>query len=134
MKLLYTLLCDSAFLSIDRKVNIIGVFETINAPSFPVTHQKFTLVGSINSSKEKFKLAIDIVSEQTGSSILQEVQEREVNLPANEGKKNFNFIIELINTVFPGPGNYLVNINIDGKTITSLNLALAKTGTASGYN
>ncbi len=134
MKLLYALLCDSAFLSIDRKVNIIGVFETINAGSFPVSHQKFTLVGSVAASKEKFKLAIDIVSEKNSRSILQETQERDVNLPINEGKKNFNFIIELINTTFPEAGNYQININIDGKTISSLSLALAKTDNLGGYN
>ncbi len=134
MKLLYSLLCDSAFLSIDRKVNIIGVFETINAPSFPVTHQRFTFVGSMLASKEKFKLAVDIVSEKTGKSVLQESQEREVNLPNTEGKKNFNFIIEIINTVFPEAGNYLVSVNIDGKTISSQNLALAKTEPNEKYN
>lgn len=134
MKLLYALLCDHAFLSIDRKVNIIGVFETINAASFPVVHGKFTLVGSIAATKEKFKLAIDIVSEKTSQSILQEQQEREVNLPSNEGKKNFNFIIEMINTSFPEAGNYLVDIKIDGKTLSSQTLTLARTENLSGYN
>lgn len=126
MKLLYALLCDQAFLSIDRKVNIIGVFETINAQSFPVNHNKFTLVGSIAASSEKFKLAVDIISEKTKLSILKDVQERAVNLPSSEGKRNFNFIIEILNTVFPEAGNYSVEVQIDGKTISSQNLLLAK--------
>ncbi len=127
MKLLYALLCDQAFLSIDRKVNIIGVFETINAPSFPVTHQKFTLVGSIAPSKDKFKMAIDIVSDETKTSILRDLQERDVALPPNNESKNFNFIIEIINTIFPKAGFYSVKILVDGEAISTLRLGVAQT-------
>lgn len=134
MKLLYLLVCDQAFLSIDRKVNIIGVFETINAQNFPVTHQKFTLVGSIVATKGKFKLGVDIVSEKTNQSILLESQDREVNLPASDGSRNFNFIIDLINTSFPEAGNYLVNVSIDSKIIASFNLALAKIQDSTNFN
>lgn len=125
MKLVYALLCDHAFLSIDKKVNIIGIFETINSAVFPVTHSKFTLVGSIEPSKDRFKIAVDIVSKSGKSSILRDPQEREVVLPA-ERKGNFNFIIEIINTVFPESGEYLVEVKIDGKVISSLPLLLAK--------
>ena len=97
-------------------------FETAKCRKFPVSHQKFTLVGSVAASK-KFKLAID-VSRKNSRSILQETQER-VNLPINEGEK-FNFIIELINTTFPEAGNYQININIDGKTISSKRLSKSR--------
>lgn len=121
------MVCDHAFLSIDRKVNIIGVFETINAQSFPVNHQKFTLVGSIAPSQDKFKMAIDIVAEDTGKSILKDVQERDVVLPANNEGKNFNFIIEILNTVFPKAGYYLVKIVINGESLSTLKLLLLQT-------
>lgn len=134
MKLIYALLCDQAFLSIDRKVNIIGVFETINSASFPVNHSKFTLVGSIAATEDNFKLVVDIVSEKTKQSILQETQEREVKLPSNQEKRNFNFIIEIINTTFPEAGNYTVEVKINNKLISSQNLILAKTEDLSNYN
>lgn len=126
MKLQYSLLCDHAFLSIERKVNIIGVFETINAQSFPVTHNKFVLVGSILPTKDKFKMAVDIVSDETKTSVLTEKQEREVVLPAENSGKNFNFIIEILNTQFPKKGVYNVDIIIDGKVISSQELVLAE--------
>ena len=126
MKLLYALLCDQAFLSIDRKVNIIGVFETINAANFPVTHPKFTLVGSIEPSKTKFKLSIDM-EDEGGNSILQQVQEREVSLPEQNTPRNFNFIIDILNTSFPKMGNYKVKIIVDGDVLALLPLGIAKT-------
>ncbi len=126
MKLIYALLCDQAFLSIDRKVNIIGVFETINAASFPVSHAKFTLVGSIEPSKRNFKLAVDI-ADAAGKSILNEKQEREVALPDRNEARNFNFIIDILNTSFPQMGNYAVQILIDGKPVAELPLTVAKT-------
>jgi hypothetical protein len=115
MKLHYALLCDYAFLSVDKKVNIIGVFETINARQFPVVHPRFVIVGSISPSKNKFKMSLNIVDE-SGSEILQDLQEREVNLP-KENANNFNFIVEVINANFAKPGNYKVEIKIDGKLV-----------------
>jgi hypothetical protein len=126
VKLTYALLCDQAFLSIDRKVNIIGVFETINASNFPVAHPKFTLVGSMEPSKASFKLAVDIVDEE-GTSILQQLQEREVTLPERDKPRNFNFIVDIINTTFQGLGKYKVKVLVDGKILAELPLTVAKT-------
>jgi hypothetical protein len=125
MKLLYTLLCDYAFLSIDRKVNIIGVFETINAQKFPVTHPKFVIVGSVAPSKKSFKMSLNIVEKETGTSILGDIHERDVNLPAGHDQ-NFNFIVEVINTNFTKPGSYVVEIKIDGKVIGEVPLRLTE--------
>jgi hypothetical protein len=126
MKLLYAMLCDNAFLSIDRKVNIIGVFETINAPSFPVQHPKFVLVGAIEPSKDNFKMAINIVEKKTGTSVINQNQERQMSLPKERQGKNFNFIIEILNTTFPASGDYEVQVAIDGKIIGSTSLTLAQ--------
>jgi len=133
MKLIYALLCDSAFLSIDRKVNIIGVFETINAANFPVSHPKFVLVGSMVPSKKDFKMAVEIVKED-GKSILNQAQEREVKLPDSADNKNFNFIVEIVNTVFPEMGVYNVNLLIDGKAVSSQKLTVAKQENIGNFN
>ena len=133
MKLIYALLCDSAFLSIDRKVNIIGVFETINASSFPVNHPKFVLVGSMVPSKKEFKMAVEIVKED-GKSILNQSQERDVKLPGSTDTKNFNFIVEIVNTVFPEMGIYNVNLLIDSKIVSSQKLTLAQQESIGNFN
>lgn len=117
MKLLYALLCDSAFLSIDKKVNIIGVFETINAQKFPVTHPKFVIVGSISPTKRKFKMKLNISSGKEDAPVISDFQEREVNLPEDGRKQNFNFIVEVINANFAHPGGYKVEITIDKELI-----------------
>ena len=116
MKLQYMLLADHAFLSIDRKVNIIGIFETINAAKFPITHPKFVVIGSILPSKDKFKMSI-ILSDSKGKPLMNNINEKEINLPPEAQNKNFNFIIEIINPSFPESGNYTVKIEVDGKSI-----------------
>ena len=125
MKLLYTLLCDNAFLSIDRKVNIIGVFETINAQKFPVTHPKFVIVGSIVPSKKEFKMSLNIIDKKTKARVIGDTHEREVKLPEQKGQ-NFNFIIEVINTNFAHAGDYSVEIKIDGKILSETTLRLVE--------
>lgn len=128
MKLNYALLCDLAFISMDRKVSIINVFETISAVEFPVTHPKFTLTGSIRTEgKKKFSIGVDIVDVRSGASILEKVQLRDVNLPENSSAKDFNFIIDILNTDFPVLAMYGVQVKIDGEVITELPLTLAKT-------
>ena len=126
MKVFYILLADHAFLSIDKKVNIIGVFERINTTNFPVTHPRFVVVGAIQPTKTEFKIALDIVDPQ-GDSILGQLQEREVKLPENAHNQNFNFIIEIINTTFKNIGQYKVELLIDKKKITEVPLRVAET-------
>jgi hypothetical protein len=116
MKLLYVLLADHAFLSIDRKLNIIGVFETINAVKFPVTHPKFVVIGSIAPSKNKFKMSV-VLSDEDGKPLMGKLNEKEIDLPAGAPNKNFNFIIEIINPSFPKPGDYKVQILVEGEKI-----------------
>ena len=125
MKLLYTLLCDSAFLSIDRKVNIIGVFETINAQKFPVTHPKFVIVGSIAPTKREFKMSLNIIDKKTNTPVIGDMHERDVKLPDQKGQ-NFNFIVEVINTNFTHAGDYNVEIKIDGKALGETTLRIVE--------
>ena len=115
MKLLYVLLADHAFLSIDKKLNVIGIFENINALRFPVTHPKFVVVGSIEPSKKEFKMSI-VIADGEGRPIMDNVPEQNISLPA-AADRNFNFIVEIINSTFPKAGDYEVQILVDGKRI-----------------
>jgi hypothetical protein len=74
------------------------------------------IVGSIDPTKKNFKLSLNIVDQEGKHPILQDIQERDVNLPEN-GPGNFNFIVEVINANFPQPGEYKVEIKIDAKVI-----------------
>jgi hypothetical protein len=126
MKLSYALIADHAFLSIDKKVNIIGVFETINAVDFPVVHPKFVVVGSIEPTKQVFKMALNIVDAMSGASVIENSTEREIKLPPEGAPSNFNFIIEIVNINFPSSGNYRVEIVIDGNKLGDIPLKVVK--------
>ena len=115
------LLADHAFLSIDKKVNIIGIFETINAAKFPVTHPKFVVVGSMKPSKSKFNMSVALY-DSDGKPLIGNVNEKEINLPGSSSTKNFNFIIEILNPSFPRAGEYSVQINVDGEKVGKHNL------------
>jgi hypothetical protein len=62
------------------------------------------------------------------------VQQRDVVLPPNNEGKNFNFIIEILNTVFPKAGYYLVKIVIDGEVLSELKLLLLQTTENKTFN
>jgi len=126
MKLNYALVADQAFLSIDKKVNIIGVFETINAVSFPVSHPKFVVVGSIEPSRQVFKMAINIVDAMSGEKVIDTNTEREIKLPPDQALTNFNFIIEVVNIAFKAAGNYRIEIVVDNQKLGEISMKVAK--------
>ncbi len=70
-------------------------------------------------------MSLNIVEKETGTSILGDIHERDVNLPAGHDQ-NFNFIVEVINTNFTKPGLYTVEIKIDGKVIGEVSLRLTE--------
>ena len=129
MKLSYALVADHAFLSIDKKVNIIGVFETINAANFPLVHPKFVVVGSIEPSKQVFKMAINIADATTGKKVIENNTESEIKLPAEQATNNFNFIIEILNIAFQAAGNYKVEIVVDGQKLGEIPLKVSSAPT-----
>ena len=132
MKLLYVLLADHAFLSIDKKLNIIGIFENINALRFPVTHPKFVVVGSIEPSKKEFKMSVVIASGE-GRPIMDNVPEQNISLPA-AADRNFNFIVEIINSTFPKAGDYEVQILVDGGRIGEVPLKVIEATKPTGIS
>ena len=132
MKLLYVLLADHAFLSIDKKLNIIGIFENINAARFPVTHPKFVVVSSIEPSKKEFKMSI-VIADGEGRPIMDNVPEQNISLPAAIDR-NFNFIVEIINSTFPKAGDYEVQILVDGKRIGEVPLKVLEANKPAGIS
>src|SRR3972149_9446630 len=132
MKLSYALIADHAFLSIDKKLNVIGIFENINAARFPVTHPKFVVVGSIEPSKKEFKMSVVIASGE-GRPIMDNVPEQNISLPA-AADRNFNFIVEIINPTFPKAGDYEVQILVDGRRIGGVPLKVLEATKPAGIS
>ena len=127
-----------ALLTADRVIEenngkkaIIGVFENVNAESFPSQAiPPWNIYASIaNLSKGKHQIAINLVYDNSSGALFSmsgEIQVSEQG-PCVE-------IVAPVAVMFPGPGTYTVSLHIDGDIALSrvirANVLSASTGGA----
>ncbi|OGH66265.1 MAG: hypothetical protein A3B90_02300 [Candidatus Magasanikbacteria bacterium RIFCSPHIGHO2_02_FULL_41_13] len=117
-------ICDTAFLSMGQKLNLIGIFSNIFSKTFPVAQPCFSVVVSfvVSGMKGTKPLIFKIVS----NSDKQIGDKMEVNLPIKDKDEHVNFIANFVNVLFPESGDYKINIYFDGDLIDTLPLTLTK--------
>ena len=117
MTLRYVIICDNAYTDEAGRLNIIQVFDTINATGFPAIHPRLSIVtkwdfeeGDDKEANHKQKLVI--IEKNTRKEIFN--KERE--LTAKSGRdKSLQFINNIIGLKFDQAGVYEVQVSMDGK-------------------
>lgn len=110
-KLNFLAAADNAFVDKDNKLNAIGIFDTIGAKSFPMTHPKFFVVANITVDEEgphRMKLSL----KKDGNEI-KSVDRNDVD------QRRFNWIVAFINQKFIEGGIYQIAIDFDGEFLGS---------------
>ncbi len=119
-------LCDMAFLSQDKKMNIIGIFKVIPVQKVPYVHSVLTaVVNAIINQDTKIKL--QILKRETGEIISQ----ISGNLQINNNDSNSNndidmnmrevkFITEMKNITFQEFGEYYLEVWLNNKLYTRI--------------
>jgi len=114
IKLNFAHICENAFITEGSKnLNIIGIFENINAIKFPAVHPKFSVVTVIQGNMGKYEQILTITNEKTKEEISRIAGQS--NISVLNGKTIF--IGTFVMTKFPLQGKYLVNIFIDNNKI-----------------
>lgn len=107
-------LCDTAFLSQDGKLNVIGILKKIILPKFPTTYPKMMAVVNVQM-KEPVKLKIQILK--------KEAREVVTKVEADIGNKNVEkehevgFLADFQNVKFENPGHYLLETWINDEMV-----------------
>jgi hypothetical protein len=111
------LLADYANVEQGGKINVMGIFDRINAPQFPVRHPLMVLVARLTAelgeTGRERQVTIKLVDEDGGDVAL--VLDQTISVQrGNEGQPpEFRFILELRDVVFPQPGTYSFVVLID---------------------
>ncbi len=125
----YLLLCDHAFLSEGGKLNVLGVFETINLAQIPGVHLKCALVGNISINDSSIKDALIEVSlkDPEANSVLLNIpgMKMPVSKVSNEPGK-INFILELGNLKFEKEGIYTFVVKVNGEHLADYEFMVNK--------
>lgn len=123
MEVTLALLADSANVSADAKLNILGVFDTIFAERFPAVHGQMQLILRLEANPaeagSRKQLEIQLMTED-GRKVFSiatemEFQVKEPSKPRGEMMKS-DQIIGLQNIRFEKPGDYQFTILVNGET------------------
>lgn len=110
-------ICDAATDS-QGKLNILGAFDTLWAAAYPTVHAQCAVALRLRFRRieqGKHQLVIHFVNED-GQLILPPLQ-GEINLrvPAEERSMVVNIVLNVQNIRLEAPGEYAVNLAVDGR-------------------
>ncbi|OPZ27996.1 MAG: hypothetical protein BWZ02_01438 [Lentisphaerae bacterium ADurb.BinA184] len=117
-------LCDAAT-DHAGKLNLLGAFDTIVGGRFPLTHPQCALALRMIFTKVEegdHKLQVALIDEDGGQVVKPIVIPLTVALPPQGYFASRNIVINLQRLPFAKPGQYAVDIALDGRTQVNLPL------------
>lgn len=123
-------LCDFAQDN-QSKLTIVGTFDSIQAPQFPVTHAACAIAcrlrfGVKETGDHDFKIQL---TDSTGKDLIQPVAGViTVRPPVNGQFAAANIVLNFNQLQFELPGRYSFSLMVDGQWVTGLPLFLTKVG------
>ncbi len=119
------LLADSANVSREGKLNILGIFDRISTQSLPAAHPQMQLVITLEADRgdadKEHKLAIELI-DADGAKLLSMAGDLKFGLPPPGEQVRMNHIIQLNNLRFDHFGSYEFNILINNEVRKSVSL------------
>lgn len=120
----FLITCDSAFVDQNGKGNIIGMFEEINAPSFPATNPTFAVVARWKKDVAKIStIRFKIIS--SSNEVL--VDSSDIRVSTDSTKKGIYNHIQIFNQVtFKSAGEHAIQVEVNGITAKTAPLMVNK--------
>jgi hypothetical protein len=116
MKPLLFLVADYANVTAEGKLNVMGIFNSINSFSFPARHSSMYLIAKLAPEFSEYgqKRTFTILLMDADANHIIEVS-GEFDVPkGQDGKKpEVNIVLELKDVIFVKPGRYVLVLLID---------------------
>ncbi len=129
MKLLIATLCDSAA-DYQGKLCVLGAFDTLCAPQFPVVHPQCSLAVRLlfdSDDRGRHDMAIRLVDEDDREVMPTFTPVMDVTFPAgNVPFVSRNLVLNLQRLRFEKPGIYSFEITLKGELVISLPLHVTR--------
>lgn len=128
MKLDLALLADAATVDGSGKLNILGIFDHIASQEFPARHERMCLVlRFIAAGSETGQHEVQVaVRDPEGQEMAR--MTGSIGLSAVRGGQGVKIpqVLHMDGFVFPQPGVYSVEVEIDGEVTRRLSLRLSR--------
>ncbi|MGD0483084.1 MAG: hypothetical protein ABSB58_00360 [Gemmatimonadales bacterium] len=126
------LIADSANISIEGKLNILGEFDTIFAADAPATHPTLWFVAKLlvdAADSGTHKILLHLVDEDGNTVLPPLIGEVAVPPPGPEysgEKRSIPVVLGVRNVTFPQMGTYSFELRVDDQTVAEVPLYLRK--------
>ncbi len=128
MELTFLHVAEYANTTVDQKLNVMGIFNNISAPSFPAVHPEMYLIAQLTARAPEYGRNFRLDAKMLDEDATQEIINFTANMNVPEGKKGLpvylNLTLRFLNTVFPAPGTYEFSILVDGDVKGTLSIDL----------
>lgn len=123
------LFCAHAEAGPAGKLDIRGVFNELHAPDFPARQGQMVLVGIVEWQRGlqgRIPFTVDLV-DSGGKAIFSIEGHTDVDArPASQAPAKTHFILPMENVMFPSPGHYRAQININGSELAGPSMHLLR--------
>ena len=117
MKIPMAFLADEANISQEGKLNVMGIFDRIAAPDFPVVHPRmvfaFRVHAEFSDTGRVYPVQVRLASED-GEVMFEAMGEINAPIVAPGEFSTANQVFTLVGVQFPRPGLYRFVVSIDG--------------------
>ncbi len=122
------LLCDAATDSFG-KLNVLGAFDALNAPNFPIVHPQCSVAARLRLQRIEggnHKFTVHFVDDD-GKFILPPLDgEFQVDVSDTQRSGSVNFVLNIQSLKIDHPGEYAVILAVDGREMSRLPLHVQK--------
>jgi len=127
MDIPFAVIADGANVSREGKLNILGIFDTIHARSFPVTHAEMKLVIRVVAAPDEagieHAIEIKLLDDEGGAVLGMKANVVPHSVP--EGKPlKLDQVVSMHNVTFKKAGTYHFAIVVDGEQKATLPLTV----------
>lgn len=126
----YTLLADSAIISVDGKITATGIFETINVIKLPAVHPQMTLVAQLEGTTDEIgehDLLLELHDEK--GKLVSSMQLPPFVFGAKDSPGptiRAGIVARIANTRFDHIGEHEIRILVDGRFLASVAFTVVK--------
>jgi hypothetical protein len=120
-------LCDHAMVGQDGKVSLLGIFRNISVSQLPAQHPRMYVVAVLGLEPGPHEVGVRLVRPD-GNAVAGDVPR--INVQSVAGQ-DVNVIVELNNLSFQAYGTHRFDLEVDGRAVGSLPVAISQMTAAS---
>ncbi|WP_319414700.1 DUF6941 family protein [Marispirochaeta aestuarii] len=123
------LLADRVIREDNGKMSIIGIFRSINLPSFPAVIPPWNVYAHLNNLPDDDQISITITIYNTETTLVLFSQTIDIKKEQRK-RENVDINLQIANVSFVKPGRHAVSINVNGETLRLLYFNVQQIGSS----